>query len=146
MSLASTYSSCECDSDSRAEFMSQRIRTARKSSRCYECGCSIEPGMKYEETFGKWDGDVSNFKTCSLCLEVRNWARISVPCFCWTFGDVLENVRNLVDEARRDMPPGWVFEWGRRMVPIRKRQRARKAARSPLTSAQRDATDKKAAR
>ena len=123
MSLASNYASCECWHDSVAEFMTQRIKTALKQHGCYECGCSIEPGTKYEETAGKWDGDFSTFRTCHLCLEVRNWAQISVPCFCWTFGEMLENVQGLVEEARRDMPPGWMFEWGRRMVPIRKRQR-----------------------
>jgi len=126
----SDYSSCECIDSDPPEFMSQRIRTARKQGRCYECRCSIEPRTKYEETFGKWDGNVSNFKTCQLCLEVRNWAQISVPCFCWTFGEMLEDVKILVDEARRDMPPGWMFEWGRRMVPIRKRQRERLAKES----------------
>jgi hypothetical protein len=127
MSLAQHYSSCECW-EAPAEFMSQSVRTARKQYRCHECCCSIEPGEKYEETFGKWDGDVARFKTCRLCLEVRNWAQISVPCFCWTFGDMLENVQTLVDEARGDMPAGWMFEWGRRMVPIRRRQRARKTS------------------
>lgn len=121
MSLTANYSSCDCDGE--AEFISHQVRRARKQHKCYECGCSIEPGTKYEQIFGKWNGDVSHFKTCHLCLEVRTWASISVPCFCWTFGDVLDNVRTLVDEARHDMPPGWMFEWGRRMVPIRRRQR-----------------------
>lgn len=137
MALASEYSSCECWDNNGPEFMSQCVRTARKAHWCYECGCSIEPGTKYEETFGKWDGNVSGFKTCHLCLEVRNWAQISVPCFCFTFGEVLENVQTLVDEARQDMPPGWMFEWGRRMVPIRKRQRERHAAKNTLSKADR---------
>jgi hypothetical protein len=129
MSLASDYSACSCDY-AAPEFMSQNVRTARKVHQCYECGCSIDPGTKYEETFGKWEGDISHFKTCHLCLEIRDWARISVPCFCWGFGEMLENIQTLVDEARPDMPAGWMFEWGRRMVPIRKRQRERRAAQS----------------
>lgn len=118
-----TYDACSCDDFDQPEFMGTVMRTARKQSRCYECRCPILPGERYENTFGKWNGECSNFKTCALCVEVRDWARISVPCFCWIYGDILENVRDLVSEARRDMPPGWVMEWGRRMVRVRQRQR-----------------------
>src|SRR5580692_4319221 len=113
MSLAADYSSCQCDYDASPEFMETRVRKARKSKPCSECRCPIEIGEQYEQTAGKWEGDFLTFNTCFLCADLRRWAQISVPCFCYTFGEVIENVHRLVDEARRDMPAGWIFEWGR---------------------------------
>ena len=122
MSLASNYESCSCDWDSAPEFMCERVKTARKAWTCNECHCPIKPGEKYKETAGKWEGDFSSWQTCMSCVELCNWARISVPCFCWTYGEIIECIHNLVDEARGDMPPGWMFEWGRRMVKINRRR------------------------
>lgn len=117
-----SYYACSCDAE-MPEFHGASVRTARKPHKCYECSCPIQPGEKYEYTFGKWEGDISIFKTCLHCVELRDWAKISVPCFCWVYGDIHENIRDLVSEACKDMPSGWVFEWGRRMVRIRRRQR-----------------------
>lgn len=124
MSLADSYESCSCDFDGEPiTFESTAMRKSRKTHMCTECGCSIERGDKYEHVVLGCDGGVYVFKTCPLCIELRSWAKISVPCFCYSYGDVIERVRLLVDEARDDMPKGWMFEWGRRMVPIRARQR-----------------------
>ncbi|WP_371422895.1 hypothetical protein, partial [Tardiphaga sp.] len=46
----------------------------------------------------------------------------SVPCFCWIYGDLHENVRDLVGEVRHDVPKGFVLEWGRRMIKIQRRR------------------------
>lgn len=115
------YDACYCDYDP-PEFCSISTSTARKQHRCYECYGPIEPGEKYESTSGKWDGCFTTFKTCALCAELKEWAQISVPCFCWTYGDLLENVRDLVSEARADCPPGFVMEWGRRMIAIHRKR------------------------
>ena len=49
-----------------------RIQKARKQYRCYECGAAIEPGTRYEYTFGVWDGSTSTFATCLSCMEIRD--------------------------------------------------------------------------
>lgn len=116
-----TYDACSCDFD-QPEFCGTRTVKARKAHRCYECRGPIEAGEEYEYTFGKWEGDIGTFKTCMLCAELRQWARISVPCFCWYYGDLHENVRDLVSEVRPDVPAGFVFEWGRRMIKIERRR------------------------
>lgn len=112
---------CYCDGDP-AEFYHAEMRKARKPHKCYECRCEIPVGETYEHVRGKWEGDVSTFKTCALCFELRQWALISVPCFCWNFGDLHENVRDMVDGVRRDTPLGFVFEWGRRIIKIQRRK------------------------
>ncbi len=91
---------------------------ARKPHKCYECRGGIPSGETYEKIAGVWDGEFSEFKTCARCSELRDWARISVPCFCWIYGDLHENVRDMVTEVRGDAPAGFAFEWGRRMIRI----------------------------
>lgn len=116
-----TYDSCSCDYEP-PEFVVVETRKARKQHHCYECGCDVPPGETYEHVRGKWEGDISTFRTCALCLELRRWAVISVPCFCWAYGSVMENVRDMVSEVRPDVPAGFVFEWGRRVIKIQRRR------------------------
>lgn len=116
-----TYDSCSCDYDMPA-FCQVETRKARKPHKCWECRAAIDPGEVYEHVRGKWDGDIWTFKTCALCLELRQWARISVPCFCFSYGDLHENIRDMVDEVHRDVPRGFVFEWGRRLIKIERKR------------------------
>lgn len=116
-----TYDSCSCDYDA-PEFCDVTTVKARKQHKCYECRGPIKPCESYERTAGKWDGDFCTFKTCELCSELRHWARISVPCFCWIYGDLHENIRSMVEEVWSDVPRGFVFEWGRRMIKIQRRR------------------------
>jgi hypothetical protein len=118
-----SYDACDCDYDA-PEFCDITTVKARKPHRCYECRGSIKPGESYERTAGKWDGDFCSFKTCALCRELRRWAVISVPCFCWTYGELHENVRDMVSEVRSDAPSGFIFEWGRRMIRIERNKYA----------------------
>lgn len=116
------YDSCSCDYDPPSVHRTNFVKAARKEHHCYECGSAIAVGEPYENTWGVWDGNVSTFKTCHLCAELRQWAQISVPCFCWVYGDLHENVRDLVSEAREDCPVGFTMEWGRRMIKIQRRK------------------------
>lgn len=118
-----SYDSCSCDYD-QPEFCNITTRKARKPHTCSECRGPIEPGVTYEYVTGKWE-DVLYFKTCPLCLELRQWALISVPCFCFAYEALHENVRDMVTEVRRDVPRGFVFEWGRRMIVIQRHRYGR---------------------
>lgn len=42
-------------------------------------------GAKYERFSGKWDREVSTFKTCLSCVEIRNHFACASG---WTFGEV----------------------------------------------------------
>lgn len=53
------------------EFYHAKTRKARKPHVCCECGARIQPGQAYEHVSGKWDGAIGQFKTCSLCVEIR---------------------------------------------------------------------------
>lgn len=118
---------CYCDYDP-PEWMSQRdVKAARKSHKCYECRAPIFVGEPYEYTSGKWGGCHSTFHTCARCQELREWARISVPCFCCGFGNLHEDVHEMVLAVVRDAPPGFFMEYGRRIVKIRNESRRRRS-------------------
>jgi hypothetical protein len=114
---------CSCDFEP-AQFHHTYRRKAGKLHHCVECGAPIHPGEAHRYDVGKWDGEVTDYRTCSRCDDLATWARISVPCFCYAFTLLHDSVREMVSEVRLDVP-GFVMEWGRRMVAIRQAQRAR---------------------
>jgi hypothetical protein len=109
---------CYCDYEAPSVCSVRHIKSARKPHVCYECRAPILAGEPYEYTSGIWDGEFSDFHTCKLCAELREWAKISVPCFCWAHGDLHENVREMVQDIAPTLP-GFFMEYGRRMVKIR---------------------------
>lgn len=115
------YDACSCDGDP-PEFIHIEQRKARKPHKCDECRATFVSGESYEHVRGKWEGYIYTFKICALCLELRQWALISVPCFCYDYQSLHENVRDMVSEVRRDVPLGFVFEWGRRVIKIHRRR------------------------
>ena len=74
--------------DNEAEFYETTLPKARKTHQCTECGNAIQPGENYERTSAKWDGDLSTFNTCLLCVEIRN----KFSCGGWSFGSVWEDL------------------------------------------------------
>lgn len=44
---------------------------ARKEHKCCECRRIITKGEEYQRWAGKWDGSVESFKTCLLCVQIR---------------------------------------------------------------------------
>ncbi len=129
---------CFCDYDSPEWHDSHTVKAARKPHKCYECGAPIFVGESYEYTAGKWDGCVSFFHICTRCVELRQWATISVPCFCWAYGNLHDDVHEMVRAVIRDTPPGFFMEYGRRIVTIRKEAGRRRASLS--STSQQDAS------
>lgn len=146
---------CDCDYDGDApSFFSQSVVKARKPHRCTECYGPIAKGDSYKRSSGKWDGRIDVYRECEGCMELRQWAEISVTCFCCNvFGELHERVTEMVDDIRHDIP-GFMFEWGRRVINIERRryghwprrdqriarqarQAARRAASSTLPSQER---------
>lgn len=116
---------CYCDYDQPEWISTRHVKAARKLHLCEECRAQIMPGDSYEYVCGKWDGYCWTFHTCSLCVELRQWAIISVPCFCWAYGNLHDDVHDMVEATAPDVP-GFYMEYGRRMVAI-KRQKVRVA-------------------
>ena len=66
---------CTCvyvdDDYDRPEFYDAKLVKAKKEHQCSECYRVIHPGEMYERINGKWDGDVSTFKTCPDCKSIQ---------------------------------------------------------------------------
>ena len=117
---------CECDvyDDCDPPAFVQVIRPhARKQYCCEECRGPILPGEVYLKIVGRWSDGVDTFRICSPCLELEEWAKISVPCFCSITGELHERVQEMVKDIAPKVP-GLFFEYGRRMVKIRHRRAA----------------------
>lgn len=109
---------CYCDYDPPTWISIRNVKAARKPHKCDECDAPILVGEPYEYTSGKWDYH-DTFHICMRCVELRQWATISVPCFCWAYGNLHNDVHEMVREVVHDAPAGFFMEFGRRMIAIR---------------------------
>jgi hypothetical protein len=75
-------SSCDGPSVSRTE-----RRRARKDHDCCECREPIRKGDEHEVVTGCWDGRWDEFRTCLLCVRIREdffpWG--------WNYGNLAED-------------------------------------------------------
>lgn len=54
------------------EFCTVSTPHAGKEHQCSECSGVITKGVVHELAAGKWNGEMSIFRTCLLCVEIRN--------------------------------------------------------------------------
>lgn len=76
------------DDGDRPGFCNSTLRVARKPHKCTECGEAIAAGMRHEITTGKWGDEISTFRTCLSCREIRN----HFGCEGWVFGQLWEDL------------------------------------------------------
>jgi hypothetical protein len=64
---------CICDFDGEpVEFYSSKMLVGRKEHECCECRRVIPKGVRHEHARMKYEGDWSEYRTCELCISVRN--------------------------------------------------------------------------
>lgn len=83
--------SCCCvtvDYDEGPRVCTVTDRKARKVHHCTECGEEIQPGEIYEHVSGLWDGRWSTYKTCKLCVRIREDL---LPCGYY-YGSMREDI------------------------------------------------------
>jgi hypothetical protein len=118
---------CWCDYDAPRVYNAS-LRKARKQHKCFECRGVILPSETYEYVFGVWGGDMSDFKTCSHCVDLRTWVKNNLPCVCWSHGnlhaDLSENVQEATYRASEETR-GLRFGFLRRKVMINKINKSR---------------------
>lgn len=107
---------CWCDYEMPDVSRSAR-RTARKAYTCDECFSPILPGDQYENAWGVWEGESQTYRTCIRCLALRDWVQAHVPCFCWAYGNVIEDAI-VTAEYYAHEAPGLLFGALRRQVLI----------------------------
>ena len=84
--------SCVCGYDGDGESASVctiQMRKARKEHICCECGEKIQKGEKYEYVAGCWDGAWDTYKTCFVCLKIRD----GICCGFYIYGTLRETIR-----------------------------------------------------
>lgn len=124
---------CYCDYE-QPEFSTVTNPVARRQHRCYECGSTIQPGERYERVDGKWDGYLDTFKTCPHCTALRKWVTANLPCFCWGYGNVIEDAREAIQAAYEragQEARGLWFGFERRRIKARRARAALSKAVSP---------------
>jgi hypothetical protein len=109
---------CFCDYDSPTVY-SAATPKARKEHQCIECRCTIKSGEQYERVFGVWDGSADTFKTCQRCLNLREYVKAHVPCFCWAHGNMIDDAIQTAEGWNREAP-GLLFGAYRLQIKIRK--------------------------
>ena len=83
------------------DFHTTKTVTARKSHQCEECRDPINPGERYECTSGKWDGQMSTFRVCLPCVEIRD----AFTCGSWIYGELWESIREEMFPVWREKGP-----------------------------------------
>jgi hypothetical protein len=81
---------CCCYDAPQPEFHSAVKRKARKRHQCCECRIDIRPGDHYESVAGKWEGELSMYKTCLPCVELRT--KLAEDCGCWVYGGLYDDI------------------------------------------------------
>lgn len=89
--------SCYCEYDQPSVCHSEN-RQARKQHRCSECGRTIRPGERYEHVWGVWSGSPGMFKTCSICVSLREYVSAHIPCFCWNYSNMRQEAIEMLRE------------------------------------------------
>lgn len=111
-------SDCYCDYDA-PEFYRSRMVAGRKPHRCDECRATIPVGERHEYAAGKWDDGVCSYRTCARCLAFRAYVTEHVKCFCWSFGDMLCEGMETLQEYAHELPGMW-FGGARLLVKARR--------------------------
>jgi hypothetical protein len=121
----SSYCDCDYDDWSSREFYSvTTVNRSRKEHRCDECRGTIFIGESYEKSAGKFDGDFIFHNECITCQEIRQWAVISMPCFCaYEWGTLLERVQEMVNDVAPKVD-GFIEEWDTRRYQLKLRRMA----------------------
>ena len=121
---------CDCDYDDcdlPKFFTVHVVKRGRKEHRCDECYGPIFIGESYERQAGNFDGRFCTHNECETCLEIRQWAQISMPCFCaYEWGSLIEHVKEMVADVEPDVV-GFRDEWDARRYQLKLRKMARAA-------------------
>lgn len=110
---------CYCENPAVVQWESRP--KARKAHHCNECGRTIKRGERYEHVYGVWQDGPGVFNTCVYCLAVRDTIQNYAGCFCWEYGNMLENMRDWLND---DDTPGLKMAIGRILCEARNDSRA----------------------
>lgn len=86
--------SCVCSVDyDAAQVYNEKTVKARKEHKCCECGETIQRGESYEYVSGLWDGSWDHYRTCEMCVRIRD----DLCCGGFIFGELRETIWEAFD-------------------------------------------------
>lgn len=95
---------CDCSVDVDGPTTSWvNWRVAQKEHTCGECHEPIRPGQRYEIAKGVWEYEFRSFKTCEVCVRIRER-------FCpygFVYGKVQDAVAECVGFRYAEDPATW---------------------------------------
>lgn len=93
------FESCICiDVDDPCILLNRQRPRARKQHKCIECRQLIQPGEIYERDTTIFEGDISVYKTCLICVCIRSELLICG----WHYGDMWNDIHEAHCEDEDD--------------------------------------------
>jgi len=94
---------CSADVDNVSDLVITTVQRARKPHACCECGGEIVVGQPYEIAKSLFDGHWSTYKTCTVCVAIRDDL---CPCgYYW--GELREVILECLGFDYTTDPSGW---------------------------------------
>lgn len=84
-----------CEDADYPEFLRENYQRSRKEYKCCECGISIPKNSIYFYSVGKWDGDISYYRTCSNCQSIKNMLTSLKITETLCFGQLINGLQEL---------------------------------------------------
>lgn len=75
------------------------VRMARVAHTCTECERAILPGESYQRVWGVWsEYGAETLRTCAWCMDLKEFLKAHVPCYCGMIGTLMEDAAEAIDE------------------------------------------------
>ena len=81
------------------EMLVERVVTARKALKCCECHRAVIPGQKYEYAKTLWEGVFTVYRTCMVCVEIRQ----AFGCDGWVYEGIWEDFEEYLFEEMNEV-------------------------------------------
>lgn len=72
--------------------LARRRLKSRKEHKCIECKCTIQPGDIYERDVTLFEKEFETFKTCLVCVRIRE----SLFSCDWCYGRMWDDIHEIL--------------------------------------------------
>ncbi len=94
---------CQTDYDA-AEFFRDRMVRGRKAYTCCECRRVVPKGVRHEYAEGVFEDEWFHYRTCELCVSIRNSLFRCGYGFGSLWGDIRDHLGGTDDDSWLDPP------------------------------------------
>jgi hypothetical protein len=83
---------CSCDGETPEWSRQSRVKRTRQVCTCSECGAVLPAGSSVTRTDMKFEGTISKHIICIACEAFFDYAVSHIPCLCWSYGRMFDDV------------------------------------------------------